>query len=139
MRRLLLLFCLAFPAAAETVPGGPFDRDWQLLAMDGVRFPAEASLGLPADGEVTGKAPCNRFAGVNRQSLPALGLGAIAATRRACDALDEETRYFDALAEVNLAELRDGHLILTGPSGRVLEFVEDLGATDLVCLTCRAP
>lgn len=134
MRKILTALCLlTSPALAEEITAG----EWQLLALDGARFAESASLAIDAAGKIAGRAPCNRYFGTNGATLPALSLGGLGATRMACGALAEEQAYLTALGAMTAAELRDDHLILTGPEGRVMEFVRDPGAKDLVCLTCR--
>ncbi len=129
---LAMTACLARTACAEEIAGG----EWFLLALDGTRFPAEASLAFDADGGVHGKAPCNRYSGQNGATLPALDLSRLASTRMFCPAAAEENLYLTALAVMTEAELRDGHLLLTGPDGRRAEFVRDPGDKALTCLTC---
>ncbi len=122
---------LAAPLRAEETAA-----PWHLLALDGALFPAAADLTLTPDGQIAGKAPCNRYAGRNTAEWPSLALSGLAVTRMACAALADETRYLDALAAMTAAEERAGHLLMSGPGGRRLEFVRDLADPALVCLTC---
>ncbi|MBE2276878.1 MAG: META domain-containing protein [Rhodobacteraceae bacterium] len=129
---MALTACVTRTAGADEIASG----EWFLLALDGTRFSAEASLAFDAAGGVHGKAPCNRYSGPNGATLPAVDLSRLASTRMACPALAEENLYLQALAVMTAAELRDGHLLLTGPDGRRAEFVRDPGDKALVCLTC---
>jgi heat shock protein HslJ len=145
MRRLALAACLA------TLPTIGFalsplveiaaliqDRDWQLLAIDGavVDQGFTASLRIGADGVISGMAPCNSYGAKNTASLPEFKPGPIRATRRACDRLADEQVFFDTLSIMEGAAI-DGidTLILTGPDGRSMEFVQD---RQTACKTCTA-
>jgi heat shock protein HslJ len=138
MRRLLALALALMPAAAptqtlaQTVTG-----TWELLAIDGVFTDTPVTLTIDEGGTFSGKAPCNGFSASNRAQLPALQLGGIRATRMACDRLEEEQAFFDALSvmtEVRLEGLRN--LILSAPDGRSLEFVPMVMNSLTVCTTC---
>ena len=83
MRHLFALALAVIPAMSQAQT--PKGIDWQLLAIDGVVFAAEASLRIEADGTMRGRAPCNSWGALNRAALPKLELGAIRSTRMACD------------------------------------------------------
>lgn len=142
MRRLALAFGLAQSLAMTPLASlaDSIDAfDWQLLAIDGLRVDASvtASLRIDAEGQVTGKAPCNSYGARNAAALPAFRLGGIRATRMACDKLAEEQVFFDALALMENMELDgDSNLILTGPDGRSMEFVVDRADSLTTCKTC---
>ncbi|MGL4238772.1 META domain-containing protein [Tabrizicola sp.] len=135
MRRLLVLALAMMPAmsTAQTITG----KDWELLAIDGVFFDAQATMRIEPDGSITGKAPCNSWGTGNAAELPELAIKGIRATRRACDKLAEEQAFFDALALMTSAKM-DGsrNLILTGPDGRTMEFVTEVMNSMTVCKTC---
>jgi heat shock protein HslJ len=141
MRRLLS-FALALTvipamAPAQTITG----KDWQLLAIDGVvlDFDIVATLRIEENGSITGKGPCNSFGSSNNATLPALSLGGLRATRMACDKLKEERAFFDSLAQMtSLAPDGSRNLILTGPDGRSMEFVQDRMNSLTTCKTCPA-
>ncbi len=136
MRLLPLLAFLAMTTTAAQAQTPPV-TEWELLAIDGkvVDFPATLILG--ADGEVSGKAPCNRYGGRNLSRLPDLQLGPLAATRMACDRLAEEQVFFDALSAMTRVDQLDTRtLILTGPEGHSMEFANDLKSTLTRCTTC---
>jgi heat shock protein HslJ len=136
MRRLIPLLLALLPMTVEAQPLA--EIDWQLLAIDGRVTDMRASLRLGADGTVTGAAPCNRWAAANTESLPALNLPAIRATRMACDKLADENRFFEALrAMTRLTPEGDSALVLTGPDGRSMEFVRDRTDPATPCLTCQ--
>lgn len=127
---LVMMGCIS-PAASGEITG----QEWQLIARQGEPVAWTATLALGADGTAYGQAPCNRFFGTSTATLPALALTDLGATRMACPDLAAESDYFQALAAVTMAEIRQGHLFLTGPEGRVLEFVRDRVA-DETCLSC---
>jgi heat shock protein HslJ len=113
--------------------------DWQLLAVDGkvVELDVTATLRIEADGQIGGQAPCNRWSARNGAALPALQLGAIRATRMACDRLAEEQAFFDTLAAMtDMREDGGRNLILAGSDGRTMEFVADRMNSLTRCLTC---
>ncbi|SEB45919.1 META domain-containing protein [Rhodobacter sp. 24-YEA-8] len=127
------LACAAGAArSAETISGG----EWLVIAQDGVRVSYEASFAIDADGQISGKAPCNRYFGPNQAELPALALTAIASTRMACDRMADEHAYLTALGAMTGAEIRGETLVLTGPDDSSLEFSRDPGSKSLVCDTC---
>ncbi len=116
-----------------------FGVDWQLVAIDGQLVDIPASLLVMDDGGISGKAPCNSWSSRNSATLPDLKLRGIRATRRACDRLDDEQRFFDALAVMDRIEPDgDRNLILTGPDGRSMEFVRDRTVGTDICKTCAA-
>ena len=148
MRRFALAACLAtLPAVSFAL--SPLveiaaliqDRDWQLLAIDGTVVDAgfTASLRIAADGAISGMAPCNSYGAQNTGSLPDFAPGPIRATRRACDRLADEQVYFDTLSIMQSAAI-DGldTLILTGPDGHSMEFVQDRQNSQTICKTCKA-
>lgn len=135
MRRFLALVLAVMPtlAPAQTMTG----LDWQLLAIDGIRTDAQASLRIEDDGAISGRAPCNRWSVANGAVLPALALAGIRATRMACDRLDDEQAFFDALSVMTALQAEgDSTLILTGPDGRSMEFVRDATDSAAPCITC---
>lgn len=135
MRRFLALVLAVMPtlAPAQTIAG----LDWQLLAIDGIRTDAQASLRIEDDGAISGQAPCNRWSVANGAVLPALALAGIRATRMACDRLDDEQAFFDALSVMTALQPEgDSSLILTGPDGRSMEFVRDATDSAALCITC---
>lgn len=131
---LTALLLSAAPALAEDPP--LTGTEWTLLAIDGKKVTATATLTLAEDGKIAGQAPCNRYFTANTATLPALALEAIGATRMACEALDAETAYFSALGAMTEAQVHDGHLILTGPDGRTMEYYRPESEDPPRCQTC---
>lgn len=137
MRLLPLLAALAVTACTTAQAQDPTGIEWELLAIDGQVVDIPATLSVDGEGNVSGKAPCNRYTGRNQASLPDLKLGGVAATRMACDRLADEQVFFDALsAMTRLERLDDRTLVLTGPDGRSMEFADDLMNSLTRCTTC---
>ena len=138
MRRLMPLALALAMVPAMASAQDPATKiagiDWQLLAIDGQETDAPATMRLEADGTLAGSAPCNRWSTMNRATLPDLSLGGIRATRMACDRLDDEQKFFEALAAMTSMALDgDRNLVLNGPDGRSMEFVIERP----VCKTCK--
>ena len=118
-----LLLSLAACQADETLSGyGAADTTWRLTSLDGQPFTARATLQFPAEGSVTGKAPCNSFSGTQTAPYPWFKLGPIRATRAACPELAAEKRFFTALSDMTLAEVSGAVLILSNDTGREMVF-----------------
>lgn len=136
MRLLPFLAALAMTACTAEAQD-PTGVEWELLAIDGQVVDIPATLTLDSLGNLSGKAPCNRYGGQNQASLPDLKLGGIAATRMACDRLADEQTYFDALSTMTrLERVDDRTLVLTGPDGRSMEFADDRMNSLTRCTTC---
>lgn len=124
---LILLGCCAAGLAAcgpdETISGfvEP-DAVYHLITLDGAPFAATATLRFPDTGQVNGRGPCNSFATSQTEFYPWFKIGPIRATRRACPALSEEARYFEALGAMAFAEVSGNVLLLTGEGGREMTF-----------------
>ncbi len=135
--RLSLSFCAALALTACVTPAlsddGMSGVDWHLVGLEGQEIGWIASLRFEGD-KVAGKAPCNRWFGTNTAALPALAFQGLGATRMACPDLAAETVFFEALQAMQRAELDQGHLYLTGPEGRMMEFATDPEAPCLSCL-----
>ena len=113
LRFLMLLSVLAAGQAAFAQSAAPID--WVLTDVDGA--PAAYSATLTIEGNrLSGKAPCNRYAGEMLGTPPNISFGPMIATRMACDALDAEGAYLEALAATTKIEEANGSLTLTGLS-----------------------
>lgn len=121
MWRVLILFALAACAVDETISayaGGPY----QLVAIDGAPFTANASLDVGTPGRISGAAPCNTYHAVQTAPYPWFALGPVAASRRACPDLAAEAAYFKNLATMEFAESLGDTLILSNSAGREMVF-----------------
>lgn len=126
---LAVLAACVSPVQSDEISG----IDWHLVGLEGQEVAWDASLRFDGD-KVTGKAPCNRFFGTYTTPLPEVSLGPMGATRMACPDLDGEAVFFAALEAMQRAEVDQGHLYLTGPEGRIMEFARDAGEPCLSCL-----
>jgi heat shock protein HslJ len=126
MVRLMIVCTLMLTTACiadKTVGGyGAADRVWTLTEVDGLPYPARATLSFPEYGQIAGQAPCNRYTGTMSAPYPWFQTGPIAATRMACPDLAAETTFFEVLAQMNLSEVLDDTLILTNGTGREMVF-----------------
>lgn len=121
----LALALSTLPVAAHE-GHSPFDDPgslWGLIEIDGKSFSSNALLEFPKIGRMTGQAPCNRFSAALWSTYPSFQPGPIAATPRACPELEDETRFFDALARMTLAEADGDILILTGEGRESMVFI----------------
>lgn len=122
----LALLALAACAGDETVSRfADGAATYRLSEIDGASFPARATIRFAEAGRVSGTGPCNSFTAPQIVPYPWIEIGPIAATRRACPALEAERRYFAALREMTLAEVAEGTLILSTPEGREMVFQAD--------------
>lgn len=137
MRRHLAL-ALALTLMPDLAPAQSVTAiDWQLLAIDGKVTDMRATLRIEEDGTLTGFAPCNRWTSSNGAAFPALQLRGIRATRMACDKLEDEKQFFNALSQMTTLQADGAHnLVLTGPDGRTMEFVIDPMNSLTTCKTC---
>jgi heat shock protein HslJ len=133
MRLSALSFAILAACVSPAMSDGISGLDWHLVGLEGQEIGWKASLRLEGNS-VSGKAPCNGFAGSNSATLPALAFGAIRVTRMACPDLAAETAFFDALQAMQRAEVDQGHLFLIGPEGRIMEFAADPAEPCLSCL-----
>lgn len=127
MKHLILLSSALLTLAAckdETLSGyAPEETTWIWQGLDGQPAPARATLRLPEQGQVTGRAPCNSYSARQTVPYPWFNIEAIAATKLACPDLQTETLYFDALTAMTLAEVSGETLLLSNDDGREMLFV----------------
>lgn len=109
-----LLSACDFPATG----GGnaPPLGDYQLLTMGGEDVESFHVTMLLQDGQVAGGGFCNRYTATQAGTLPALAIGPIVATRRACfgDRMERDTAYLAALEAATTARFADGRLTISG-------------------------
>ena len=65
---------------------------YHLVSIDEAPFGSEATITFPEEGEIEGEAPCNRWSATQSVPYPWFEAGPIAATKRACPALEERGR-----------------------------------------------
>jgi heat shock protein HslJ len=111
------------------VDGGAADllagAEWTVTDLDGQPLPAEAgvTIGFAADGGISGRSGCNRYAGRAELSDGGLRIGPLALTRMACPepAMQIEAAMMAALAAVERFEIAaDGTLVLHGAAAELL-------------------
>ena len=123
---ILSLAGLAACAGDETLSGyGAGDRTWLLQELDGRPVTERVTLRFPEEGQLGGTAPCNLYSGQQTVPYPWFKAENIVATRRACPALDLETRYFEALTRMTLSEVLGDTLILRDEAGAELVFTAE--------------
>ncbi len=122
-RRELLLVRAARGAPAEA-PAGPVGPAWALedIGGRGVIDRARTELVLTAEERAAGSGGCNRFTGGYTLDGPSLSFGTLAATQMACApaVMEQERRFFTAIAEVRGWRIEQGRLLLTDAGGGVL-------------------
>lgn len=105
-------------APAEGVP--PRDltvREWVVESIDGrgVVDNSRTTLTFDPQGQIAGRAGCNRYTGSYRLQGAQLSLGDVATTRMVCvpALMDQEARFLKLLGQVRAFQLqRDGSLVL---------------------------
>ena len=98
------------------------DGPYQLSTLNGAPYPAKATIDLRVTNTVSGYGPCNAYRTSQTAPYPWLTLGPITATRRACDDLDAEALYLEALASMTIVEAAGEILILSNEAGGRLVF-----------------
>ncbi|NDW54669.1 META domain-containing protein [Aliiroseovarius sp. PrR006] len=126
MRLLLLIPTAAVLLSAckdETISGyADSGAIWSLVELDGVAFPAEATLSFPEKGRIAGQAPCNSYSGSQSAPYPWFETGPILSTKRACADMNAEATFFTALSVMRIAEVSGSTLILSNEDGREMVF-----------------
>lgn len=126
-----MAICAYLPIAVATFFGCPDETisgfvdtasAYHLRSIDGASFDASATIVFQGQGDASGSGPCNTWSAEQRVPYPWFELGPIAATKRACDALDAEAQFFQALSEMSLAEVSGTVLILSNDDGREMLF-----------------
>lgn len=122
-RRPVLLACLLLavaPASLAQLPDTPIGT-WRVEAIGSSTLPAalRADITFTAEGRVHGTGGCNRFMGGYTLEGATLRFGPIAGTRMACEApaMEQETRFHDALATVRGWRMDGPSLLLTDGAG----------------------
>lgn len=111
--KLWPLFVLLAACGDETVTAYADNHSYQLMSINGDPFDAMATLDISLAGKVSGSGPCNRYDASQSAPYPWFDLGPIASTKRACDELSEEVRFFGYLETMTLVEVAGRILILS--------------------------
>ncbi|RKF14693.1 META domain-containing protein [Roseovarius spongiae] len=121
MRRALLLAAslgLTGCQGDQTVTGHGGAGAWELTLIAGAAPPASLTMRLLDDGAVEISGPCNTMRARQTAPYPWFHLTDAVQTERACAALEQEERLFDALAAASLVEVAGDVLIITTSSGK---------------------
>ncbi len=119
MIRLVAGLALASTTACYAQTGA--ETTWRLTHIDDIPYPAQATMVLEADGRISGRAPCNSFAGGGDAQAPDFDARRVLATKRACPDLRAETAFFRALAAMQKVQ-QDGDTLTLRGSGRSMTF-----------------
>jgi heat shock protein HslJ len=115
-----LIAAVAIGAGPATVSAADAFTVWRLVDLDGQPVAARVTLDLSVPGQLSGRAPCNRYAGRYDGGLPDFRPGPLRATKMACDDLALEGAFLGALSAVTLAEVVGERLVLTGGGGQIV-------------------
>ena len=121
------------PPAADVPPADAAPRDHapaaELPALMGTAWSAEfidgkgethnreSTLEFLPEGRVAGRAGCNRYGGPVEVSGNEVRFGSLMATKMACDILDQEQKFLDALAATRNYKVENGRLVLVDEAG----------------------
>jgi heat shock protein HslJ len=131
------------PVSPSPTPSGPLPAEllsgekWVLL--DAVRDPDTPQFAVSLqfeDGQVSGRAPVNTYAGPVRVTGDSLSFGALASTKMAGPpaAMAAESSYFQSLAEITGWTVADDLLTLSGDDGPLLVYAAP-GSTGAFAVT----
>lgn len=100
-------------------------REWVVEGIEGrgVVDNSRTTLTFDAQGQIAGRAGCNRYTGGYRLQGAAFEVKGVATTRMICvpALMDQEARFLKALDGARTWRLQpDGSLLLSGPDGRKL-------------------
>jgi putative lipoprotein len=100
-------------------------REWVVESIDGrgVIDSSRTTLAFAPDGQVAGRAGCNRYSGVYRLQGSTVGFSGVATTRMMCGPalMEQEARFLKTLGLLTAWRLQpDGSLLLTGMDGSKL-------------------
>ncbi len=122
MRWICVPILLAACGVPDRVAPAFTAYDWRLAAIDGVAFPATATLDIRPTGLVLGRTPCNRFAGTLTRWPPGWEFGPLRLRDAPCPQGNAEAAFIAALTRATRAEVTGTMLELRGPGGLVLQF-----------------
>lgn len=124
MRWWPILLFLAACNQDETVSGylGDTTGPFELISINKAPFDASATLDLTEQGRISGSAPCNTYFADQTAPYPWFAIGPIGATRRACQDLQQEGEFFDALSRMTIAEVSGNILILKNTEDEEMVF-----------------
>lgn len=113
--------CVQPAEALDANKGNPMDLDgttWTLTELPGLELLPDHTATLDfADGQVSGKATCNRFFGPYELDRDSLSFGPLGSTMMACLNMEQETAYLKALETVSAYRLEGELLVLLNADG----------------------
>ncbi len=124
----LAALALAVPVAAQEMPKPrlpfPFGAQWLAVSLNDQRFdgPDRPALNIDSQMRARGFGGCNTFSAtsypLNQQRF---AVGPVALTKKACapQIMQREQAFLVALRTSSEWDVKDGALILTGPSGKL--------------------
>ncbi len=98
------------------------DKVWQLVELDGKAFDAKATLTFPEAGRIAGTTPCNQYNGAMTAAYPKFETGPIAATKRACIDMAQESAFLAGLGAATTSDLSNDTLTLSNADGLKMVF-----------------
>jgi len=112
------------PAACAPARAASPHGAWLAEDIAGATVPAgvATTLEIAADGAVSGSGGCNRYRGRAELGAGTIAFSPLAATRMACPgpAMEQEGRFFAALAAARRFRIEDGRLVLSAEDGSVV-------------------
>ncbi|MEL7211562.1 MAG: META domain-containing protein [Pseudomonadota bacterium] len=123
LRLLFIVLLLSGCLRDETISGyAPEGAIFALQSIDDQPFTTTATISFPAQGRITGQAPCNSYAAMQTVPYPWFNAQAILSSKRACPDLATEQSFFAALSDMTLSEVSGTTLILSNDAGRKMVF-----------------
>ena len=120
---VLVLAACGFGRDETLTAYGAGGQRYALVSIDGAPFTGHATLSFPGPGLISGQAPCNSYSGSSDIPYPWFDGTRLAVTRRACPEMATEAAFFEALADMTVAEISGPVLLLTAPgTGRSMVF-----------------
>mgnify|MGYP000119512927 CR=1 FL=1 len=113
------------PAEGAVPPRDLTVREWVVESIDGrgVVDNSRTTLTFDAQGQIAGRAGCNRYTGSYRLQGAQFSVHGVATTRMICvpALMDQESRFLRTLEAASTWRLQpDGSLLLSSPDGRKL-------------------
>lgn len=102
-------------------------EEWRLSKINGkdVSLPKPITLNFnAAEQKVSGFAGCNQYFGNFTAEKNSLKFSLLGSTKMFCDSMDIETKFLDALAQINSFSTEDNKLVMLTDQQAVLEFTK---------------
>ena len=102
---------------------GAADRLWDLQEVNGVPFPANATLSFLAAETIAIQGPCNRITASNTVPYPWFSVTLVSSTKRSCPDLQHEKSLANALERTTVIEILDNVMILSNTEDLNMVFI----------------